>query len=139
MNKRPAVGIAVIIIKDGKALLGKRKNAHGEGTWCFPGGYLEYGESFETCAQREVSEETGLKISNIRRGPFTNNIFEKESVHTVTLFMIADYHSGSATVREPDKCERWDWFDWHDLPRPLFLPIKNLFKSGYDPDVLKRP
>jgi len=136
MNKRPAVGIAVIIFKDRKVLLGKRKNAHGEGTWCFPGGYLEYGESFETCAQREVLEETGLKISNIRRGTFTNNIFEKESVHTVTLFMIADYESGSATVREPDKCEKWNWFAWSNLPQPLFLPIKNLFESGFDPDVL---
>lgn len=35
-NNRPKVGVGVAIIKDGKVLLGKRKNAHGEGTWSFP-------------------------------------------------------------------------------------------------------
>jgi len=139
MGQRPKIGIAVIILKDKKVLLGKRKNAHGEGTWCFPGGYLEYGESFEACARREVSEETGLNISNTRRGTFTNNIFKKESIHTVTLFMIADYESGSATVREPDKCEKWEWFDWNDLPHPLFLSIENLLKDGFDLEVFVRP
>ncbi|MCF8069106.1 MAG: NUDIX domain-containing protein [Desulfobacterales bacterium] len=132
MDNRPKVGIAVIVLKNKKVLLCKRKNTHGEGTWCFPGGYLEYGESFEICAKREVLEETGLKIFNIRHSTFTNNIFEKEALHTVTLFMIADYESGSANVREPDKCEKWDWFDWNDLPKPLFLPIRNLIANGFD-------
>ena len=44
MKKFPRVGIGVIIRKDNKILLGKRKNAHGEGSWCFPGGHLEFNE-----------------------------------------------------------------------------------------------
>ncbi len=44
-NKRPKVGLGVLIFKDGKVLLGKRKGAHGEGTWCPPGGHLEFGET----------------------------------------------------------------------------------------------
>lgn len=38
--QRPKVGIGVIIQKDGKFLLGKRKSEHGNGTWCFPGGHF---------------------------------------------------------------------------------------------------
>ena len=56
-SKCPKVGVGVAVVKDGKVLLGKRKNAHGEGTWSFPGGHLEYKESWEDCAIRETLEE----------------------------------------------------------------------------------
>ncbi len=54
--ERPKVGVGVIVVKEGKVLLLQRKNSHGSGTWCFPGGHLEYGESLEECAKREVLE-----------------------------------------------------------------------------------
>jgi len=65
MDKKPKVGVGIIVIKDNKVLLGKRKNSHGEGSWCFPGGHLEFNESLENCAKREVLEETGIEIKNI--------------------------------------------------------------------------
>ena len=138
MNKtmqqdKPQIGIGVILRRENKVLLGLRKNAHGEGTWSFPGGHLEFGEDVEGCAIREVLEETGARITIVRRGPFTNDMFKKERKHYVTLFIIADYESGVVEVRERDKCDRWDWFEWEHLPQPLFLPIQNLLKTGFDP------
>lgn len=53
-NLHPKVGIGVMIFKDGKVLLGKRKGSHGDGEYSFPGGHLNYMESFEDCAQRET-------------------------------------------------------------------------------------
>ena len=129
----PKVGVGVCIIKDGKVLCGKRKNAHGEGSWSFPGGHLELNESIEDCAKREVAEETGITIKNLRFGPFTNDIFENEKKHYVTLFVIADYDSGQPTPMEPERCEKWDWFAWEDMPRPLFVSNQNLLKSGFNP------
>jgi 8-oxo-dGTP diphosphatase len=131
MIKRPYIGIGVIINRNGKILLGKRRNAHGAGSWCCPGGHLEVWESFEACARREVSEETGLEIENIRCGPYTNDRFTAEDKHYVTLFMLADCPHGQPRRREPEKCERWDWFSAGALPRPLFLPLKNLLADGY--------
>ena len=133
MPNRPKVGLGVIIIKDNKVLLGQRKNAHGEGTWCPPGGHLEYRETWEECAERETLEETGIKIKNIRFGTVTNDIFTKEDKHYITISMLADYQSGEPEVMEPDKCEQWDWFTWDNLPQPLFVPIQNLLKKGYNP------
>jgi 8-oxo-dGTP diphosphatase len=133
ITERPKVGVAVIVAKDKKVLLGKRKNAIGEGLWAFPGGHIEYGESIEYCSEREVLEETGIKIKNIRQVTFTNDIFEKEEKHYITLFMIAEYASGTVNVMEPDKCERWEWFPWDNLPSPVFKPITNLLKQGYEP------
>lgn len=132
-NNRPKVGIGVIVLKDGKVLLGKRKGSHGEDSWGFPGGHLEFNEFLSDCARRETLEETGVSITNLRKGIFTNDIFLSEGRHYVTLFMIADYESGEVQVMEPEKCEAWEWFEWENLPRPLFIPIENLLKENYKP------
>jgi len=133
MEKRPYIGVAVIVIKDNKVLLGKRRHAHGAGGWQFPGGHLEFNESIEACAKREVLEETGMTINHLRLGPYTNDVFEKEGKHYVTLFVIADYGSGTLEVKEPDKCHEWGWFGWGRFPTPLFLPTANLLKQHFDP------
>jgi 8-oxo-dGTP diphosphatase len=58
-------------------------------TWALPGGHLEFGESFETCSEREILEETGLQIRDIRFLTATNSVFEAEGKHYVTIFMAA--------------------------------------------------
>jgi len=131
--KRPNVGVGAIILKGNKVLLYKRKNAHGDGTWSFPGGHLEFNESIEDCAKREVMEESGIKIKNVKLGPYTNDVFKKEDKHYVTIYAIAEYQSGDAEIKEPEKCERWNWFTWENLPSPLFLPLKNLLKQNFSP------
>lgn len=132
-EKRPKVGVGVLIRNNGKVLLGKRKGAHGEGTWAPPGGHLEFGESIEDCALREVAEEAGIKVKPIESKAFTNDIFEKEQKHYITLFMVCDFISGTPKLLELEKCEKWEWFSWNDLPKPLFVPIQNLKKQGFDP------
>ncbi|MFW5991429.1 MAG: nucleotide triphosphate diphosphatase NUDT15 [Candidatus Nanoarchaeia archaeon] len=129
--QRPFVGVGVIVRKNGRVLLGKRKSSHGEGTWCFPGGHLEYGEDIEDCAKRETKEETGIEIQNLKRAGFTNDIFGEK--HYVTLFIVSDYLAGEVQLKEPDKCEKWEWFSWDALPEPLFLPVKNLLKQEFNP------
>ncbi len=131
-KNRPFVGVAVIIKKNEKVLLGKRKNAHGAGTWALPGGHLEFNETIENCAEREVYEETGLYIKNIRYGAYTNDIFTEEQKHYITLFVTAEYSHGDCKVKEPHKCEQWEWFPWNDLPKPRFLPLENLLKQGFN-------
>jgi len=131
MKNRPSVGVAVIVIKNAKVLLGKRKGSHGSGSWAFPGGHLEMNESIEECARREVLEETGISIKNIRYATFTNDIFEEEQKHNVTLFVVAEYHGGELQVNEPDKGEKWDWFIWEKFPENLFLSLINLLAQGF--------
>ena len=131
MEKRPYIGVAVIVINEGKVLLGKRKNAHGAGGWQFPGGHLEYNESIEDCAKREVFEETGLRIKGVRPGPYTNDIFLKEGKHYVTLFVIARYDSGTLEVKEPDKCEKWEWFSMGSVSRTPFFAHHQFIETRF--------
>lgn len=133
MSDIPRIGVAVIVKKDNKVLLGKRKNAHGEGTWCFPGGHLEFNEEIEDCAKRETLEESGVEIKNIKFAELTNDIFEKEEKHYITIYMLCEHHSGEPQIMEPKKCDGWEWFEWNNLPHPLFMPIYNLLKKNYTP------
>lgn len=122
-HKIPRTGIGIIILKEGKILLGKRLGAHGEGEFSLPGGHLEHLESFEACATREVFEETGLKIKNIQFVSLTN-IRSFAPKHYVNISFSCEWQSGIPTVREPDKCVSWQWYDFDSLPSPLFLPTK---------------
>ena len=133
MKQQPQVGVGVIIMNRGRVLLLRRKNAHGEGSWCFPGGHLEFNEELADCARREVQEETGLTVSNIQFAGLTNDLFREEEKHYITIFMACAYASGEAQIKEPEKCTGMDWFGWRALPQPLFLPIQHLLDQGYDP------
>lgn len=129
----PRVGVAVIVRRDDKILMGKRKGSHAEGSWAFPGGKLDLWEELESCARREVLEETGLSIENVRIGPVTNDMFRKDGRHFITVFAISDSAEGAPKNMEPEKCGGWEWFEWNRLPKPLMLPIENLIKNGFNP------
>jgi 8-oxo-dGTP diphosphatase len=126
-KRRPGIGVGVILIKNSRVLLGKRKGAHGAGSWSCPGGHLEFGESVEECASRELAEETGLTALSLCSGPWVNYIDEDE--HFVTLFVFVNEFAGELILLEPDKCEGWEWFEWNALPSPLFLPVASLIKK----------
>ena len=133
LTRRPLVGVAVIVVRDGRVLLGRRRGSHGAETWSLPGGHLEYGEAPEECARREVTEETGLIVGQLVSAGFTNDLFRDEDRHYVTLFYRAKVADGEPTVREPDKCSEWRWFEPQRLPTPLFLPIRNLLARLGEP------
>jgi 8-oxo-dGTP diphosphatase len=130
---RVGAGVGVLVGRGDRVLLGKRVGSHGAGTWSAPGGRLEYGESFEACARRELREETGLELGPITCGPTTNDVFLEAGEQYVTVFVIAREASGTLENCEPHKCEGWSWFAWQALPEPLFPPLQSLLETGFTP------
>lgn len=131
--KHPRVGVACIIQKEGKVLLGQRQGSHGMGSWAPPGGHLEFGESVEACATREVLEETGLKPLSLKLGPWVENVMENGEKHYITLFVFITSFEGEPALLEPEKCKGWEWFAMHCLPHPLFSPIETAL--AIDPNL----
>lgn len=132
------VGVGVLVFRGEKILLGKRQGSHGAGTWSPPGGRLEYGESIEDCARRELREETSLELGPIALGPYTNDLFPEVERQYLTAFVLAYEAVGEPQNLEPHKCEGWRWFGWHELPAPLFAPMRSLVASGFEPKAAGR-
>src|ERR1051326_1434080 len=95
MDQKPRVSTATIITRDDKVLLMKRKGTRGKGTWSTPGGHLDFGETPEECAAREAKEEVGAEVVGIRFRAVTNDVFEAEGKHYITIWM------EGRTVNEP--------------------------------------
>ena len=131
------VGLGVIIKNNsGKILIGKRKNSLAP-YYSIPGGKLDDGESFEDGAKREILEETGLILNNIKVIGVTNNLetYKKYDIHTVSIELFCDDFSGIPENLEPEKCDGWEWHEPKDLPLPMAdfsrMSIKNWLKKRF--------
>lgn len=126
--ERPKVGVGVLVFKDGKVLLGKRKGSHGAGEYAAPGGHLEHLESIQECVRREVYEETGIEIQNIKFLCLSNvTIYAPK--HYIDIGVVCEWKSGEPEALEPHKIEGWDWYDTQQLPEPIFEFVKNYFTA----------
>lgn len=135
--EQPRVGVAAIVVKDGRVLLVKRKNVHGSGSWSTPGGHLEFGETPEQCAIREMEEEVGIKITDVHFVAATNDVFIDNNKHYISLWMAGKLLSGEPRVVADYELDDYGWFEWDNLPTPLFLPFENLVNQKcYPPDGL---
>lgn len=131
---RPQVGVGVTIRNNGLILLAKRKSNHAYGMWSTPGGHLEYGESFEECAIREVKEETGIILEEVKFWHVQNTIFPNENKHYVLILMVADMPKYQKPLSlEPDKNGPWDWYSWKNLPTPLMPGTRQALEQGLNP------
>jgi 8-oxo-dGTP diphosphatase len=129
----PRVGVALILEKDGQVLLVRRQGAHGAGTWATPGGHLDFGESPAECAVREMKEEVGITAFDPVFLAITNDVFEKEGKHYITIWMKTEKFQGEPTIASRREVAELGWFSWLELPKPLFLPLQNLiFQKGLD-------
>jgi len=100
---------AILLNPESKVLLGKRKNSYKAGYFGLPGGRVELNEPIRTAIHREVLEETGIAIENLKYvGVVRENQGETDFIHFV---FVATEVTQVPQVCEPDKCEGWQWQD----------------------------
>ncbi len=126
---RAKVGVGVLIVKDGLLLLQKRTGSHGEGSWSCPGGHIEFGETPEQTAIRETKEEVGLTIGGGQIVALTNDLFEVEQKHYITIWVLAEDIGDEEIVLKKDETSEHGWFPIDTLPSPLFVPLGNLLNG----------
>jgi 8-oxo-dGTP diphosphatase len=124
--------VGVMIFKDGKVLMGKRKGSHGNGEYSFTGGHLEFGESFEECAKRETKEEAGIDIKNLKFLSVAN-ISKHENRQDILISFTADWENGEPTSDPDEKIGDWQWYDLDNLSFSIFYPSQvsiDSYKTG---------
>lgn len=121
------VGAGVVIMRDGKTLLAKRRGSHGAGSWGSMGGHVEFGETPIEAIQREAREELGIELTNIRFASCAS--FAREGKQYVDVSFVADLASGEPMIREHDRVEALEWFSLDALPSPLFEPVAMVLQA----------
>lgn len=115
----PGVGTGLAILRDGKLLLYRRVRPPEAGHWNIVGGKVDHMERAADACRREAEEETGLSIGSIAFLTLSEQIFDEDRHHWVSLIFRTLDIEGEARVTEPDKLPEFGWFDLDDLPAPL--------------------
>ena len=113
--RNPLLTVDIIIeLADGGIVLIERKNPpHG---WALPGGFVDYGESIESAANREAKEETSLDVKLIDQFYTYSDPSRDARHHTVSTVFIAQ---ANGTPRGADDAKTARSFHEKQLPSPL--------------------
>ena len=113
--RNPVPTVDIIIARDNQVVLIKRKNPpHG---WALPGGFVDYGESFETAARREAREETGLEVTLVRQFHTYSDPDRDPRQHTASTVFIA---TADGEPRGGDDALEARFFGADNLPQLVF-------------------
>ena len=127
----PEVNVSVMIVKDGKMLMGLYKDAHVS-KWNFPSVPLRVNESFEDCASRAVLDHTGMEIDSGEILYTTNDLYP--GWHSVTVHMDAKLrHPEDSPVITGERRDfkEWEWFALFHPPEDLDMPAKHFFDANF--------
>ncbi|MBI5620840.1 NUDIX domain-containing protein [Candidatus Gottesmanbacteria bacterium] len=133
-SKSPTVGIVLIVVRDNKLLIGMRREEHGFGKLSVPGGHLEFGESIEACALRELKEETGMTAKRKDVSVITLSNQPVPGAHYVNIGVLIKNPVGTPQETAPEEHGDWQWVNWDTLSKldvyDMVLPTIRKYQQG---------
>lgn len=123
-QKRPAVGVGVVILRmheeAQEVLLIRRRNPPRQDEWSIPGGHQEWGETVREAAAREVMEEVGLKVADLKLIGVFDGLIRKDGRvdgHWTLVDFRADWAGDTPKAADDARDVAW-------------VPINNLERLG---------
>ena len=117
---RPAVTVdAILISKQNSVLLIERGREPFKGRWALPGGFVDMDESLETACQRELEEETGIRISELKQFKAFGAVDRDPRHRTISVIFYA-FTEGEIIARAGDDAAKAQWFPIDQLPELAF-------------------
>ncbi|MGQ9631907.1 MAG: NUDIX domain-containing protein [bacterium] len=117
----PRVRVAVILRREDSILLVKHEK-EGRSYWLLPGGGVNFGETIEECAKRELSEETGLNIALGDLAFLCESIPPDKSRHIINLFYSGEILGGKIRVGEGERLKAAEFVKISDLQNLILYP-----------------
>lgn len=116
-HRGPKLAVDCIILLGGRALVIHRRNPpHG---WALPGGFVEYGETVEDAVRREMKEETGLDLADLRQFRVYSDPDRDPRGHTVSVVFAAQ---GVGKPEAGDDADRYRLVDLSDIAETGTVP-----------------
>ena len=131
----PEVAVGAVVFHENRVLLVRRGQAPAEGQWAIPGGRVELGESLAKAAEREIFEETGIRVA-AGEPVYVFDVIDRDAAgqirfHYVIVDLAARYLGGSLRSGDDAHEARWVGADeLHDLD--VSPPTRHLLKRRFD-------
>ena len=115
--RRPLTGTSIIpILADGRIVLVQRRDTS---EWALPGGLVDWGETVQEAAAREMLEETGRKLERVRRLVGVYSTLERDPrMHSVCIAIAADV-SGEFDIQDAAEIVAVRSFSKQEIPPQL--------------------
>ena len=121
---KPGLGVGVMVLKEGKILLGLRNPDKEKASSELQ---VEFMEKLVAAAKRELEEETSLKTTKLDLLCISDDM--TDTAHYVTVGFIVREYTGEVKTMEPETILEWKWFDLNDLPTNLYNPSKKCIEK----------
>jgi 8-oxo-dGTP diphosphatase len=114
------IGVKAIIERDNKILFIKRSNDYGEisNSWDIPGGRTEFGEEPEAGLKREIKEETGLEVEEVKQILDASTVFKNEEKHIIRITYLCTVKN--ANIKLSNEHTEIQWIKKDELKEVVF-------------------
>lgn len=135
LPSNPQVGVGAVVFRDGAILLVQRRNPPCSNEWAIPGGKVHLGETLQQAAEREILEETGIRIK-AGEPVYAFDLIERDANgdvqwHYAIIDLQAEYLGGD--IHAGDDAAAAAWFHPKDLARiTLNATTRKLLKTRFE-------
>jgi len=107
----PQVGVGAVVFRDGAVLLVERRHPPCSNEWAIPGGKVRLGETLQQAAEREILEETGIRIK-AGEPVYAFDLIERDSAgnvqwHYAIIDLQAEYLDGEVRAGDDAAAAAW--------------------------------
>jgi ADP-ribose pyrophosphatase YjhB (NUDIX family) len=142
--RRPLTTVGALVVSPQGRLLLVRTEKWG-GRWGVPGGKVEWGESLLEALRRELREETGLEVDDVRWAPVQEAVLHPqfhEEAHFVLINVVARSQHERVTLN--DEAQAFAWVTAEeavglDLNEPTRVLLEHYLEQGFDTPPLLPP
>ncbi len=120
---RPAVTVDAVVFRKEhnnlQILLIRRKNPPFEGMWALPGGFVDMDETLEEAAARELKEETGIELNDMKQLKAYGAV-NRDPRHRTISIVFTGLINGHQEIKAGDDAANAKWFPLNNLPPLAF-------------------